>query len=36
MLEENKNYIEKVKTELRLAKQKEEQTLRNKMKTDLA
>ena len=36
MLEENKNAIEKYRTELRLTKQREEQTLRNQMKTDLA
>ncbi|CAF2331498.1 unnamed protein product [Rotaria sp. Silwood2] len=36
ILEDNRNYIEKVKKELNLAKQKEEQTLRDKMKTDLA
>ncbi|CAF3553130.1 unnamed protein product [Rotaria sordida] len=36
ILEDNRNNIEKVKKELNLAKQKEEQTLRDKMKADLA
>jgi hypothetical protein len=36
ILEDNRTYLEKFRTELRLAKQKEEQTLRNQMKTDLA
>jgi len=35
MLDDNQKYIEKLKKDLRLEKEKEEQTLRNKMKTDL-
>ncbi|CAF0733622.1 unnamed protein product [Rotaria sp. Silwood1] len=36
ILEDNRNYIEKVKKELNLAKEKDEQALRDKMKADLA
>jgi hypothetical protein len=35
MLDDNQKYIEKLKKDLRLEKEKEEQTLRNKMRTDL-
>ncbi|CAF3361148.1 unnamed protein product, partial [Rotaria sp. Silwood2] len=35
LLEDNRIYIEKLKTELRLAKEQEERTLRDKMKVDL-
>ncbi|CAF4681429.1 unnamed protein product [Rotaria sp. Silwood1] len=36
ILEDNQKYIEKVKEELNLAKEKDEQALRDKMKADLA